>query len=383
MERQYSPDRLTRPLRRVGDTWREIHWDEALDEVADTMLRIRAESGGAAILNYRCGGSLGIMKHVGDWFFQRFGPVTIKSGDVCSGAGEAAQLTDFGVSDSNDVFDLRHSNTIVLWGKNVVASGVHLLPVLRAARKAGTKLILIDPVHHRTAQLCDLFVQPRAGGDAALACGIARWLVDHQRHDPHASKYCNNWAEYQQLIRSQSVSQWAAAADISPRQLEEVAQLYANSPAAILIGWGMQRRRHGNATVRAIDALAAMSGNLGVPGGGASFYFQRRAAFDFSFAHGPAAARTIPEPLLGPGILDASDPHIRMAWISAANPVAMLPESDTMARALKSRELTVVVDPFLTDTAQCADLVLPTTTFLEEDDLVGAYGHHWIAQMRA
>ena len=155
------------------------------------------------------------------------------------------------------------------------------------------------------------------------------------------------------------------------------------TPAAILIGWGMQRRRYGAATVRAIDALAAVSGNLGVQGGGASFYFQRRSAFDFSFAHGLASARTIPEPQLGPGMLEAKDPAIRLAWITAANPVATLPQSQTTADALRSRELTVVVDPFLTDTAQCADLVLPTTTFLEEDDLLGAYGHHWIAQMRA
>ena len=96
-----------------------------------------------------------------------------------------------------------------------------------------------------------------------------------------------------------------------------------------------------------------MSGNLGIAGGGASFYFARRAAFDLSFCDAATAPRKIPEPLLGPGILAAQDPPIRMAWVSAANPVAMLPESKTVARALESRELTVVVDSFLTDTARC------------------------------
>jgi anaerobic selenocysteine-containing dehydrogenase len=94
------------------------------------------------------------------------------------------------------------------------------------------------------------------------------------------------------------------------------------------------------------------------------------------------APRTIPESFLGSGILEASDPEIRMVWVTSANPVAMLPESRTVERALRSRELTVVADSFLTDTARCADLVLPTTTMLEDDDLVGAYGHHWLADMR-
>ncbi len=114
-----------------------------------------------------------------------------------------------------------------------------------------------------------------------------------------------------------------------------------------------------------------------------SFYFKRRGAFDLGFSRGlDVAPRSIPEPLLGPGILEARDPEIRMVWISNGNPVAMLPESATVARALETRELTVVVDAFLTDTARAAHLVLPTTTMLEDDDLVGAYGHHFLGNVR-
>ena len=154
-------------------------------------------------------------------------------------------------------------------------------------------------------------------------------------------------------------------------------------PAAILVGWGMQRRANGSATVRALDALAAVSGNVGVRGGGVSFYFKRRGAFDLSFSRGlDVAPRSIPEPLLGPGILAAADPPIRAVWVTNGNPVAMLPESATVARALESREMTVVVDAFMTDSARRAHIVFPTTTMLEDDDLVGAYGHHWISEIR-
>ena len=137
LDRQYSTDRLTCPLIRRGQEYREIGWEAALDLAAEQLLRFRRESGPASILHYRCGGSMGILKHVTDYFFQCFGPVTIKSGDVCSGAGEAAQETDFGCCDSHDLFDLRHSRTIVLWGKNVFVSSVHLIPLLQEARKRG------------------------------------------------------------------------------------------------------------------------------------------------------------------------------------------------------------------------------------------------------
>jgi anaerobic selenocysteine-containing dehydrogenase len=384
LERQYARERLTEPLLRSGRDWVPIGWDEAIDRIAAKIGQVRAESGTAAIMHYRCGGSLGLMKHVSDWFFQRLGPITAKSGDICSGAGEAAQETDFGVSDSHDIFDLQNSRTIVLWGKNVYVSNVHLLPVLKRAREAGAKLVLIDPIRHRTAQLCDLVLQPRPGGDAALACGVALWLLEHSRHDATALSYCDHWDDYHALIRSRTLTQWAQAAGVAVSELCQLAQQYSQGPSAILVGWGMQRRRHGSATVRTLDALAAMSGNLGVAGGGVSFYYKRRGAFDLSFQdNAPPAARSIPEPLLGQGILEANDPPIRFLWITAANPVAMLPDSRRVAAALSSREMTVVVDAFMTDTAQCAHLVLPTTTFLEEDDLVGAYGHHWVAELRA
>lgn len=383
LERQYDPERVTEPLLRRGDRFEPVGWDEALDLVAETMLRVRRESGPKAIFHYRSGGSLGIMKHVTDYFFERFGPVARKSGDVCTGAGDFAQTTDFGHEDSHDLFDLLNSRTILLWGKNPFAVNVHLLPVLREAKEKGARLVLIDPVHHRGADLCDVVIQPRPGGDIALALGVARCMFERGLADPQAASYCDHFEAFHALCFSRGLEEWAALADVRAGEIEIVAQLYGERPAALLVGWGMQRRARGAATVRMVDALGAISGNIGIPGGGVSFYFWRRAPFDLSFQKGEEGApRLIPEPLLGPGILAARDPEIRMVWVTAGNPVAMLPESRTVERALATRELTVVVDSFLTDSARAAHLVLPTTTMLEDDDLVGAYGHHWMSEVR-
>ncbi len=379
-ERQNSSERLTKPLlrRQKSGSFDAIEWPAALDLAAENLIRFKQESGGTSIMQYRCGGSLGIMKHVGDYFFERFGPVTEKSGDVCTGAAEAAQLEDFGTFESNDYFDLHNAKTIFLWGKNVSVSNIHLIPELKKARANGTRIVLIDPIHHQTTAVSDCYIQPRPGGDAAIALGIAACLLKEGGWDPDASGYCDHHDRFQQLVRSHTPEEWARAADISLDQLRMLAAEWSNGPTCSLIGWGLQRRKFGATSIRAIDALVAVTGNLGIAGGGASSYFGRRTAFDFSFSNPAVCPRRIPEPLFGPGVMQAADPPIRMMWVWAANPVAMLPESETVAEALRSREFTVVVDPFMTDSTQCADLILPTTTMLEEDDLVGAYGHHYV-----
>ena len=383
LELQYDPRRVTTPLLRRQGALEPVSWDVALDFIAEKMMRFRAESGPASIMHYRSGGSMGMMKFVTNYFFEQFGPVTIKSGNVCSGAGDEAQLTDFGDKDSHDLFDLLNSRTILIWGKNVYVSSVHLLPVLKKARRNGTRMILIDPVHHRTAGLCDHYLQPQAGGDIALALAVAQLLFEYEAWDSQAASYCDHLDAFRELAFSRSIEQWARVADLSVAEVETVAKCYMQGPSAILVGWGMQRRARGSSTIRVLDALGAVSGNLGIPGGGVFFSSKWLKRFDMSFLKGQQAApRLIPEPLLGPGILAAKDPPVRMVWVTAANPVAMLPESLTVERALTSRELTVVVDAFLTDTARCADVVLPTTTLLEDDDLLGSYGHHWIAESR-
>lgn len=384
LERQYDPDRITTPLLRRNGSFKPVSWDDALDLVAEKMLRIKSESGGAAILHYRSGGTLGLMKFINDAFFALFGPCAVKSGDVCSGAGDAAQLTDFGEEDSNDLFDLANAKTILLWGKNPHVSSLHLVPVLKQARAQGARIVLIDPVRHRGVELADLYVQPSPGGDIALALGIARRLFETAKVDPAAADYCDHLDVFRSLAFSRSGEAWARLADVASDTVRSIADLYGDGPSAILVGWGMQRKANGSATVRVIDALGAISGNLGVSGGGVSFYYKRRGAFDTSFpeAKGLEPPRRIEEPLLGQKILEASEPAIRMVWVTAGNPVAMLPDSLTVKRALETRELTVVVDAFLTDTARAAHLVLPTTTMLEDDDLVGAYGHHWLGEVR-
>jgi anaerobic selenocysteine-containing dehydrogenase len=379
LERQYSSERLTQPLVRRGSTLEPASWDEALDRVAAALREAKDRHGPESILHYQSGGSLGILKLLNRHFFELLGPVTHKRGDICSGAGEAAQEADMGLCDAHDLEDLEHTRAIILWGKNVAETGVHLLPHLKRARARGVPIVQVDPVRNaRTLQVCDRHYAVRPGADGFLALGVARALFDRGLVDPEARTYTDGFDAFEVLAHRHTVEQWAAHAELAPAAVHDLAELLgARKPAAIFVGWGLGRRLNGSASVRLIDALAAISGNLGVAGGGASYYFQRRGGFDTSWIKRPenAGARTLLEPLLGEEILRA-DPPVRVAVIDNGNPVSQLPDSRTVARALSSIDTLVVLDAFLTDTAELAHVVLPTTTMLEEHDVVGAYGHH-------
>ncbi len=375
---QYAPDRLTTPLLRREGRLEPVSWDEALRFIAERLLAIRAESGPSAILHYRSGGTLGVLAaQASDLFFEQFGPTAVKRGDICSGAGEAAQEADFGVSDSSDLSELERARHVILWGKNVATSSPHTIPVLKRAKENGASLVMIDCVHNRSAELCDAFVQPRPGGDFSLAMAVLQVVFEKGWVAPDAATYCQGLAELRTLASRNSLAAWCRDADVTLEAAVDLAQRLHDGPTTILVGWGMARRTNGGAIVRALDALAAVTGNIGIPGAGVSFYFRRRRAFG-SLLRGLAPPRTICEPLFAQELLAASSPEIRAVWITAGNPVAMLPESGRIAEALLSRELVVVVDRWLSDTASVAHVVLPVNTLLEADDLVGAYGHHYL-----
>lgn len=380
-ELQASSLRIQHPMIRRNGVLEQASWDEALALIAGKLLQVRSESGPAAILHYRSGGSLGILKHLTDLFFDQFGPCTGKVGDICSGAGEAAQLQDLGTSDSNDLFDLLNSRHIVLWGKNPMVSSVHLVPVLKDASARGARIVLIDPVHHKAASLAEVVLQPAPGKDFELAMAIARTLFDGGKVDPSASEYCDHLPEFRAMVLRRSAAEWSRLADVPLVEVTALADRFAHGPTAILVGWGMQRRQRGGAIVRALDALCAISGNLFCAGGGVSFYFKRRKAFR-PFGSPVTHPRVVREPLLGHDLLAARNPAIRFLWITAGNPVAMLPDASTVARAIEQTEFVVVADCFRSDTVDRAHVVLPVPTLLEDSDLLGAYGHHWIAESR-
>ncbi len=386
VDRQEAPDRLKTPLLRVdkgSDEFVPVSWETALDLAAGKLLQAREEHGPESIFHYLSGGSLGYLKKLTEVVFGQLGPCTVKRGDICSGAGEWAQEQDFGMSDSSEVDDLLNARQILIWGKNVHTSSVHLLPVLMEAKKRGCKLVCIDPAPTRSARISELYLCPRPGTDAQIALAMVAYLAERDRLDPDAATYCNHLPEFLEMARSVSIEERFRRAGIPLEQGMELCRLYdENRPSSLLVGWGAPRRSNGADTVRAMDALTAVAGNVGVPGGCTSFYFFRRRSFRAAAlpSHGPIP-RTISETRMGVE-LEAANPQVRVAWITAGNPAAMLPDAERVARELRRVDFTVVVDTHWTDTCAVADLVLPTLTLVEDDDVMGAYGNTYLRASR-
>jgi anaerobic selenocysteine-containing dehydrogenase len=168
---------------------------------------------------------------------------------------------------------------------------------------------------------------------------------------------------------------------VGPDVIQQLACAYTEQkPAAILLGWGINKWVNSPEMIRMIDALGALSGNIGISGGGSNHGFQTQRHFDLQVLAPDSVKykREIPMPLLGRGILESKAPPIKMLWIDGSNPVISCPHSNKVVEALKSLEFLVVVDLFMTDTAELADIFLPTTTFLEDEDIVVSWGHNWI-----
>lgn len=380
VDRQHSPDRLKAPLLRQGEDFVPISWERALDLCATKLTQAKEQYGAESIFHYKSGGSMGYLKSLIEVFFEQFGPVAVKSGDICSGAGEWAQEEDFGISDSSDSEDLYNSELIVIWGKNIHTSSVHLLPIVLEAKRRGAKIVGLDPVPTKTSRISDLFLCPKPGTDAQLALALVTYLSEQEDGiHPEAARYCANLDEFLSMARSVPFEERVRRCGLELDEAYEFCKLYhAHRPSSILVGWGAPRRPNGAQTVRVFDALAAVSGNIGIPGAGVSFYFQRKRHYTRKSLPPPVEPpRTFSEARLGPELAKA-DPKVRVAWITAGNPAAMLPDSQAVAEQLRAIDFTVVVDTHHTDTTSCADLILPTLTLVEDDDLLGAYGNHYL-----
>ena len=380
IKRLTDPARLTTPLARRRHGFEELSWDDALDLCADKLFKALRDYGPESVLAFTTGGSLGLRKELVGHFFRSLGPVTTLRGGVCDEAGTRAQELDFGDKASHDYTDLENSRAVVLWGKNPAETSVHLVPFLR-----DKPAVLIDVLDTPTSPFVDRAIRLAPSGDGLLALAVLRRLYDQNRLDQEAVDRCENFDEFERMLKAEGMEPEGLArrADAKMADVECLADLYAgNRPVATWIGLGLQRRTWGGHNVRCIDALCALTGNLGIPGGGANFGPGRKRGLDGSLL-APATGRSIAAPAFGQELSRLADPPVRFAYVYGSNPVCQLADSRKVAEALSGVDLCVVADAFMTDTAACADLILPVTLMLEDDaDVVGSFGHHHVARAK-
>lgn len=385
-ERFYSPKRILHPLKKENGEWVQIKWDEAL-EIAANKIRVASKKyGSQSILYYQGYGARTALRILNRRFFNLLGGVSTLYGSICGGTGQAGQKRDMGVRLSHDPMSHLNSKVIIVWGRNPAVTDVHLWKILIQARRKGAKLVVIDPVKTETTKRADLHLQPAPGSDIYLSMALAKIILqENLTADEFIKNHTEHFHGYLKLLETCSLEELSQITDISLEDLFSLARLYAEgSPSSIILGWGLQRYQNGHLTFRLIDALAAITGNIGKIGGGVSHGFDEYGYFNQEYALDESTnnQRNLAMPILGDEILQTHAPPIKLIFITAGNPLAMLANSIKVKKAFEMVDYVIMVDQFLNDTADVADLFLPATSFLEDEDLVGSYGHHWISPLK-
>ncbi|HRC39230.1 MAG TPA: molybdopterin-dependent oxidoreductase, partial [Rubrivivax sp.] len=308
---------------------------------------------------------------------------------ICASAGGEALAATYGGKVGMHLEFFAESRLVLIWGSNPITSSVHFWTFAQQAKRAGARLICIDPRRTDTADKCHQHIALLPGTDGALALGVMHELIEHDwlDHD-YIERHVDGWPALRERALQWPPERAAVVCGITAEEVRGLARDYGNTgPAAIRLNYGMQRVHGGGNAVRLVAMLPCLVGAWRHRAGGlllsSSGWFRgaRRDAWlqrpDLLAGRTP---RTINMVTIGDDLNRESSPvfgpRIEAVVVYNSNPVAVAPESAKVARGFAREDLfTVVLEHFLTDTADHADYVLPATTQLEHWDAHTAYGH--------
>lgn len=381
----YHPERLKYPLKKVNGKWERITWDQALTEIATKLLALKKESGPEVLSIFS--GSIGVenleMMELAQRFKGAFGsPNFISVEGICYRMRIRARQITFGK------YPVEEMNTklYVLWGHNPEESDFPLTLAIEENLAKGSKLVVIDPKKIPLAKKADMYLPIRPGTDGALALAmmhviikeklydkafIDQWTIGFDKLVPHIEPYTPEWAEK---------ITWIPAEDI-----RKLARLYATSEnASIFQGTNTQdQTANGTQNSRAFSVLQIITGNinniggwvvsprlalsgLGLPTDKTPIGAEDYSVFYEIWGRKSPYGQVVCFPDSVPSVIKA-------LIVTGGNPVVSLPDSNAFREALKRLELLVVLDLFMTETAELAHYVLPGCTHLEKNGLAYSY----------
>ncbi len=392
----HSPRRLTRPLLRTGTKgageFQVISWNEAIVRITERWQQIIAEHGGEAILPYSYAGTMGLVqRNAGHPFFHRLGASQLER-TICAAAKADGWEAVMGDSHAPHPGEIANSDYILIWGCNPAATNIHALPDIKAAKKNGARVILIETYQTPTTTIADETLLVKPGSDGALALGLMHLLAEKGLCDEGflASQVQGFEELKQQGLPDYPPQKVAEITGLPVANIEQLAEEYGRATAPyILLGSGLSRYTNGAMTVRSICCLPALVGAYGKPGGGCFVGTSTGGAFAMEQIQRPdllpaKTPRTINMNQLGDALTGLIDPPVASLYVYHSNPAAVAPDQNRVLEGLSREDLfTVVHERFLTDTARYADIVLPACSSLETADVYRAYGHYCFQRAEA
>jgi len=387
----YLPGRLTRPLKRVGDSFVEVGWDEALSEIAERIKEVKEKYGGKAIAIY--GGCQNTLEEV--YLMSKLtrflGSNSVDScARICHEPSATALKEVVGIGASGtSVEEIPNAKVLVIAGEQITESHPVLTEYLMEAKKHGTKIIVIDPRFTKTAKLADLYIPVNQGTDVYLYNAVGNYLIQNGLYDEKFVKSrTKGFEEYVRNVSRYTLEEAEKVTGVPKELIIKFAEMITTKPTIFSWGLGLSEGGGVNA-VRAFLNLMLLTGNVGMKGAGPIVYRGQsnvQGSGDllkpWILPNGPLNeenARKLGElwgfeiPLeKGLTVTDAllTENDIRAVILVNYNVAHSLPNKSKVIKRLKEMDLVVVLDSYMTDTAKLAHYVLPIAMWAESEGSV-------------
>ncbi len=386
-----DPDRIRRPMRRQGnsDEWREISWDDALDEAASRLGEIRARHGKDAVGLYV--GNPNAHNHGALLALQGFSRALGTKNRFDANSQDAnpklyASLAMFGDLASITIPDVDRTDYFLVLGANPAASMGSVMTLgdvrgrLKDVRTRGGKIVLFDPRRTETAEWSDAHHFIRPGGDAALLLAILHELFGTKRVNEAAlAKTVRGVGELRALAARFPPERVAACTGVAPEIVRQVARDFAAAERAVCYGRvGTCQNEFGPVASWLVDAINVVTGNFDRPGGamftqpaadvgrlGRRFVLSKYARWRSRVRGLPELGGQLPAAVMAEEIETPGLGQIRGFITVAGNPVLSVPNGERLARSFSSLDCMVAVDYYLNETTRHAHLLLPPVHALE------------------
>ena len=400
----YNESRVLYPHKRVGPKgpgakFERISWDEALNCITNNFKNVISEFGSQAIQPYSYSGTMGM---VGYWTMDsRFWNKMQANGlvrSICTYAATEATTQTYGLAHPNMSIHeaATEADIMILWGANLVSTGVHAIPFIREAKERGMKLIVVDPRVTRTTMMADWHIQPKPGTDAALALGMMKVIVDAGLHDIEFLKeQTNGWEAFLETkLPDYPLNKVERITGIPAEEIKKFALEYASTKKSFIrANYGLNRHQNAGQMCRSVLILPCITGAWREACGGACFgnLEEMWCRWDLDKLHRTdlgSCDRAINMVQLGQALVDnlgiseqTLDPPIKSLFVYNSDPANCAPNSNKVRQGLMREDLFVAVhETFWTDTCNYADIVIPADTQLERTDLFATYGN-WYYSM--
>ena len=382
----YHPDRLLKPLKKTKKGFEEIGLKQALDEIAERLSEIKEKHGARSISIWK-GEAIGFAQEeeMARRFVHALGSPNYFSNDSMCYNGRY-----FGyrlVEGTWPVPEYENSRCVVLWGANPPHAHPNMTQMIMRARKAGAKLVVVDPRMSAIARQADLHAALKPGTDGALALGLIQQLIETGGYDrefvENYSVGFDELAEYAKAFTPDAVQEQTGVPAAVVREIAR-AMAVAAPRVTVYVGNGPEHHENGINNIRAVACLDAILGALDREGGNRmvdAFQGKHLTLYEeIPLEHlGPIGADRFPvlyafrqecHTMTGMNTILSGKPYPLKAMIlTAANPAMTNPNTPKVQKALGALELFVVRDLFMTETAELADYVLPAASFLERVEL--------------